>query len=285
MPDPLQEPEGNRFLLEHKPFWREFLAQVKDLVAPEKQPELVLESKPIPVKDIWSPPKPLRTRLGSVVVHVVVIALLMLPLWQPVRTQVKKVIATAIYEPVQPDQPQLPRMRHLAGGGAPVQLAPKLVQAPKVQPIAAPTALVPLAQAISASTFGSIGPISGPPGAGGGTGGGGDGGTGSGMGGGDCTGANCGGGTGVTEPILIYDPDPQYSDAARKAKFQGSCIIQVVVGADGRVRDPHVVQPLGLGLDQKAIQAVLQWRFRPARDKNGHPVAVTANIQVNFRLY
>jgi len=61
-------------------------------------------------------------------------------------------------------------------------------------------------------------------------------------------------------------------------------LLQVIVETDGRLRDVRVVRSLGFGLDEKALEAVRQWRFDPAR-KNGQPVAVVVNIEVNFRLY
>ena len=91
-------------------------------------------------------------------------------------------------------------------------------------------------------------------------------------------------GGGVSAPRAIYDPDPEYSEEARKAKFQGTVLLWVVVGADGRPRDIHVQRSLGMGLDEKAIEAVQQWKFAPSM-KDGHPVPVQVNIEVNFRLY
>jgi protein TonB len=91
-------------------------------------------------------------------------------------------------------------------------------------------------------------------------------------------------GGGVSAPRAIYAPDPQYSDEARRAKYQGTLVLWVVIGPDGRPRDLHVVRTLGMGLDEKALEAVRQWRFEPAT-KNGHPVAVQVNIEVSFRLY
>jgi TonB family protein len=91
-------------------------------------------------------------------------------------------------------------------------------------------------------------------------------------------------GGGVSAPRAIYDPDPEYSEEARKAKHQGTVILWIVVGADGRPRDIRVQRALGLGLDEKAVEAVRTWRFAPAM-KDGHPVAVEVNIEVNFRLY
>jgi len=89
---------------------------------------------------------------------------------------------------------------------------------------------------------------------------------------------------GVTAPRPLYDPDPEYSDAARKAKFQGSVLLWLVVGSNGRPRDIRVQRSLGMGLDEKALAAVSQWRFQPAT-LNGQPVAVQINVEVSFRLY
>jgi periplasmic protein TonB len=91
-------------------------------------------------------------------------------------------------------------------------------------------------------------------------------------------------GGGVSAPRAIYDPDPEYSEEARKAKHQGTVLLWIVVGADGRPRDIRVQRALGLGLDEKAVEAVRKWRFAPAM-RDGHPVAVEVNIEVNFRLY
>ena len=89
---------------------------------------------------------------------------------------------------------------------------------------------------------------------------------------------------GVTQPRPIYDPDPDYSEAARKAKYQGSVVLWLVVGADGLPHNIRVQRSLGMGLDEKAIAAVSTWRFQPAT-LNGQPVAVEINVQVSFRLY
>jgi TonB family protein len=77
--------------------------------------------------------------------------------------------------------------------------------------------------------------------------------------------------------------EPEYSDEARKAKFQGTVLIDIVVDEKGNPRDFRIVRPLGLGLDEKAIEAVQKWRFRPGV-KDGKPVPVFARIEVNFRL-
>ena len=91
-------------------------------------------------------------------------------------------------------------------------------------------------------------------------------------------------GTGISAPRAIYDPDPEYSDEARKAKFQGNVVLALIVDATGRVRDIQVARSLGMGLDEKAIEAVRKWRFEPGM-KDGQAVAVQVNVEVNFRLY
>jgi periplasmic protein TonB len=91
-------------------------------------------------------------------------------------------------------------------------------------------------------------------------------------------------GGGVSAPRPIYDPDPDYSEEARKAHWQGTVLLWVVVGPDGKVHDVRVSRSLGLGLDEKAMEAVKVWKFDPAR-KNGQPVAVEMTIEVNFHMY
>jgi TonB family protein len=86
-----------------------------------------------------------------------------------------------------------------------------------------------------------------------------------------------------TSPALIYKQEPEYSELARKAKFQGTVILQIEVDANGNPVNPRVMKSLGLGLDEKAIEAVKQWRFKPVM-KDGKPAAVQAEVQVNFRL-
>ena len=90
-------------------------------------------------------------------------------------------------------------------------------------------------------------------------------------------------GGGVSAPVVVYKVDPGYSEQALRAKLSGSVLVSLVVGTDGRAQDIRIVRGLGLGLDEKAMDAVTQWRFRPGI-KDGHPVPVQATIEVNFRL-
>lgn len=88
----------------------------------------------------------------------------------------------------------------------------------------------------------------------------------------------------IAAPRAISTPDPNYSPEASKAKLEGTVVLWVIVGPDGCAHNIRVQRSLGKGLDEKAIEAVRQWKFRPAT-KNGVPVAVQVNIEINFRLH
>ena len=167
--------------------------------------------------------------------------------------------------------------------------SPKLPVEPTV--VVPPDILLPHTGPLGDPLSSVLGPPSNGTGSGGGIGSGSGGGVGSGTGPGvgPGHGGGIGGGAyrvggGVSAPRPIYAPDPEFSDEARKAKYQGTVILWVVVGPDGRTHDIRIQRTLGMGLDEKAIQAVSQWRFEPAR-KDGMPVAVQVNIEVTFRLY
>jgi TonB family protein len=135
------------------------------------------------------------------------------------------------------------------------------------------------------------GPMSNGTGSGGGIGSGSGGGVGSGTGPGvgPGRGGGIGGGVfrvggGVSAPRALDTPDPEYSEEARKAKYQGTVVLWLIVDENGKPRDIKIARSLGMGLDQKAIEAVRRWKFEPAM-KDGRPVAVQINVEVNFRLY
>jgi TonB family protein len=89
---------------------------------------------------------------------------------------------------------------------------------------------------------------------------------------------------GVTVTRIIYNPEPSFSDEARKAKAQGRVILILVVGTDGHTHDLRVQSSLGMGLDEKALDAVRTWGFLPAT-LNGQPVAAQIAVEVDFHLY
>jgi len=87
----------------------------------------------------------------------------------------------------------------------------------------------------------------------------------------------------VTNPVLIYKVEPEFSEEARKSKFSGYVVLAIEVDTNGHTRNFRVIQGAGLGLDQKAIEAVKQWRFRPGY-QDGKPVVTAAQVEVTFRL-
>jgi TonB family protein len=88
----------------------------------------------------------------------------------------------------------------------------------------------------------------------------------------------------ITPPHAVSSPDPEYSEMARQIKWKGTAIISLIVDPSGSVRDLQIVEPLGAGLDDKAVAAVSQWKFDPAK-KDGKPVPVQISVSVTFNLY
>jgi TonB family protein len=162
-----------------------------------------------------------------------------------------------------------------------LSLEPSIIADPEIR-----VARIDLAQ------FGDPHGVPGAPSAGRGTGGGIGDGDGTGVGSGDGPGAGAGHGGGIggqgfqgslTDPVLLYKVDPEYSEEARKAKLQGVVLVRAVIDVRGQAQNIAVAQGLGLGLDERAIAAVQKWKFR-AGMRNGRPVATTAMIQLTFRL-
>jgi TonB family protein len=123
-----------------------------------------------------------------------------------------------------------------------------------------------------------------------GTGSGGGMGSGTGNGYGPGYGGNTGGGLyhvggGVSAPIQLNQVEAEFSDEARRAKYQGVCLISMIVDAQGNPQNPRVIRTLGMGLDEKALEAVRKYKFRPAMKDGKTPVPVMVTVEVNFRLY
>ncbi|HET9183424.1 MAG TPA: energy transducer TonB [Candidatus Angelobacter sp.] len=91
-------------------------------------------------------------------------------------------------------------------------------------------------------------------------------------------------GNGVSAPQAIYTPEPEFTEEARKAKYQGVVVLSAIVGTDGRVHNARVVRALGMGLDERALQIVKLWKFDPGK-KDGRPVAVEMGLEISFNLY
>lgn len=302
------------------PWYKSFVDNIRELVSPKPLPPLEVTSQPVAVKDIWSDTGNKKyAGLTSMIVHGVGIAVLVVVgTSEPAQQAAKEVVQ--IFAPVnlEPYQTKMAQKKQVMGGGggggdrsptpaskgklpkvAPKQFVPPavVVNNPKPKLEIVPTIEVqpdaPLPN-VNAANYGNplgvLGPLSNGPGSGAGIGSGRGGGVGSGTGTGygPGSGGNTGGGVqriggAVSKPELIFKPEPEYSDEARKAKFQGSVLLAIVVLADGSTSNIRVIRPLGLGLDEKAIEAVQKWRFRPSM-KNGQAVPVHAQVEVNFRL-
>jgi TonB family protein len=90
-------------------------------------------------------------------------------------------------------------------------------------------------------------------------------------------------GGGVSAPILMYKVEPEYTEEARAAKLQGTVVLYVEIDPTGKAINIRVLRSLGLGLDEKAVESVKKWKFKPG-EKDGTPVTVAATIEVNFKL-
>lgn len=253
--------------------------------------------------------------LGTHGVLVAVILLLAINQWHERQAQKKLVATTVDVTPFIPSSPLMDTMGGGGGGGnhelieaskghlpqfAKTQITPPQIlrlDHPKL-PVE-PTVVMPTIQLPDAPNMPDLGIPQSPQvafasqgsgsGSGFGSGSGGGIGSGTGNGIGPGTGGGYGGGLyhpggGVSNPILIYAPDPEFSDEARRAKYQGVCVVSLIVDAMGNPQHVHIIRPLGMGLDEKAMEAVRQYKFRPAMYK-GRPVAVMINIEVNFRIY
>ncbi|HVY93775.1 MAG TPA: TonB family protein [Bryobacteraceae bacterium] len=282
------------------PWFKSIIENVKDLFNKEELPPLELTSKPVAVKDIWGEGTNPKRVASSVIIHgAVFAALILIGTNDKVQKAVKNVVLIA---PPPPPTKTVEVKKPPAGGGqrsplpalkaslpkpAPRQFTPPLVTIEHPALTMDPS-LVAAPDAWAAPT-GAIGNPLGAIGGGGGLGSGGGIGNGRGTGIGNGSGAGAGGagvysvGNGITAPELISKVEPEYSEEARKAKYSGSVLLSIVVNTDGKAEDIKVVKSLGMGLDEKAIEAVQKWRFRPGKNK-GVPVKVKAQIEVNFRL-
>jgi TonB family protein len=296
-----------------EPFYKSLIRNIKETINPPKLPPLELTSKPIVVKDIWglygNQKKSFAMSFGFQICLVLI--LLFALTTKPVQKAITQV--AAIVMPADVDI-NLKQMKGGGGGGdrSPLPASKGKLPKPQVRQFVPPSAVInnPAPKlAMDASILappdanlpqinlpnygdplGKLGPPSNGTGSGGGIGSGHGGGVGSGNGGGVGPGSGGGfgdgvyrAGNGVSQPTLISKVEPEYSEEARKAKFQGVVVLQIVVDAKGNAVQPRVVKSLGLGLDEKAMEAVKQWKFKPGY-KNGQPVAVAATVEVNFRL-
>jgi TonB family protein len=301
--------------------WESLSQNFKETFFPKKLPPLVLTSKPIPVKDIWGFYNYKKSGATlSTIAHIIVISAILIGTYYLGKKVIETPKETVTLVAPSMDIPVMKPAKAPSGGGggggdrdkfqapkgnipkpAMEQITPPAIVVRNDHPKLAvePTVVMPpqVKLAMNAPNLGNptaampSGPPSNGTGSGGGIGSGSGGGigVGTGPGVGEGRGGGIGGGVfrvggGVSAPKVTYQPDPEYSEEARKAKYQGVCVLSLIVGPDGKPRDVKVARSLGLGLDEKAIEAVNQWKFEPAQ-KDGKPVAVAINVEVTFRLY
>src|SRR5580698_4261433 len=306
-----------------EPLYKSLFRGLDEFFFPKKLPPLNLQSKPIPVRDIWGFYNYKKNgALGSTVAHVIVIAMIIggtiFARRLVARVEAKSQSTVTLVDPGDfiPLKPAKTQAGGGGGGGdrdvlkASQGKLPKFSMKPQITPPAAvirnmnpklavePTVMVPPDIKVAMNSMPNLGdpkstaviPSNGTgEGAGIGSGSGGGVGSGNGRGVGPGEGMGMGGGVyrsgrGVTPPRPIFSPDPEFSEEARKAKYQGTCTLMIIVGTAGKPSNIRVVNSLGMGLDEKAIETVKTWRFEPGQ-KDGHPVNVEMAVEVDFHLY
>lgn len=301
---------------DERPIWTGLWESIRDVFFPPKLPPLELTSQPIPVGD----PMAVKTNPWAVGIasgiNITIAAILLFFVGRAVVQQITKPNVT----PIDISEYKAPQAAQLAGGGggggnhSPIEAnkgkLPKIEKNPVVppQPQTFDKPKIPEMAAIDVQkniqlpdnpdmpiigmkSSSNVVLSSGTGSSGGmGSGSGGGLGSGSGDGFGPGSGGNAGGGVyrvggGISAPIPINDVEAEFSDEARRAKYQGVCLVALIVDAQGMPQNVHVIRPLGMGLDEKAIEAVRKYRFKPAMKNGKTPVPVMVTVEVNFRLY
>ncbi len=318
-------PEGHEldaFLgkaFEETPVWRTLYDNLRDVFFPVKLPPLQLTSTPIPVPDRMAVKANPRAIGISTTLNILIV---LFAIWLGIKVHkiVKPPLQTVNIDVGNFDL-KAPKAANSAGGGGgggaheledpsrgklppkikdpitppqvPVLEKPKLAieSAINVQPEIKlpdnpnmPNVGMPTSTNVQLASNGQGGL------AGMGTGNSGGIGSGNGNGFGPGDGGNTGGGLyriggGVSAPVPIFTPEAEFSDEARRAKYQGVCLISLIVDAQGNPQNPRVIRALGMGLDEKALEAVRKYKFKPAMKDGRTPVPVMITIEVNFRLY
>ena len=294
-----------------------FGTRIREFFSPPKQAPLPFAVKPIKVKDIWSKDENFGwSQMLAVGLHIAAIGLLVIPIFTnvlPASTEAKNKQVNVTPLDISPYVSKLPAGADKAGGGGggnnhtltptskgrlpkftmtqftPPQakienLNPKLAMDPSL--LGPPDLKVPspnmanFGDPLAKSVTDSLGNGNGI-----GIGSGSGGGLGPGEGGGTGGGIFRAGVNGVGTPSCFYAPSPEYSDEARKTKYQGAVVVEGIINLDGRVTNIKVVKGVGMGLDENAIAAVKTWRCKPAVGPSGQPVRTLVPIEVTFRLY
>jgi periplasmic protein TonB len=301
-----------------EPIWASLWERVQDVFFPVKLPPLELTSTPIPVPDRMAvKANPWAIGISSSLN----IAILLLAIWLGIRVVNHYVNPPAQAVNIDISDYKGPKSATQAGGGggggdrsiveankgklpekAKVDVTPpqpQTIEKPKLpEP---PTINVqkdiqlpdnPNMPMIGMKESTNVTLASAGTGSSGGMGSGRNGGLGSGNdnGYGPGSGGNYGGGLyqvggGISAPEVVHSVEAEFSDEARRAKYQGVCLISLIVDAQGNPQNIRVARPLGMGLDEKAIEAIKQYKFRPAMKDGKTAVPVMITIEVDFRLY
>ncbi len=303
--------------LEEEPMWKGLWESVQDLFFPKKLPPLVLTSTPIPVPDRMAV-KANPVAIGiSTTVNLAILLIVLFFVGKKIIDTVNKPLSAISVDVGDYNAPKAINKAGGGGGGGDHSIIeaskgklPKIEKDPVVPPmvqtfdkpkIAMPSAIDvqkdiklpdnPELQNIGMKAGVNV-VLSNGTGSGGGMGNGSGGGLGSGngIGFGPGSGWNTGGGLAqvggrVSAPVALFEPEAEFSDEARRAKYQGVCLVGLIVDAQGNPQNVHIVRALGMGLDEKAMEAVRKYKFKPAMKDGKTPVAVYVNVEVNFRLY
>ena len=271
-----------------QPIWVGIYEDFRDLFFPRKLPPLQLESHAIAVSNPLERPRDRKSSFISVGIHVLVLAIILVAIfWRPKRPAVAEVVPPPNFN-ITPFMPIDANPKVMGGGGgggdrsitpaaagklptiAKTQFVPpdEIIRNPKPKLAVEPTVVMPANIKLPNSDMPNLGdpltsvhgPASNGTGSAGGIGAGNSGGVGSGSGAGvgPGSGGGYGGGIyqvggGVRPPVVIFAPEPEFSEQARMAKYQGLCVVEVIIDANGIPREPRVVQHLGMGLDEKAV--------------------------------
>ena len=306
---------------EEKPIWLGLYESIRDVFFPPHLPPLELTSKPIPVPDRMAvKANPLAIGISSAV-NILILLVLLFFVGKKIIETVAQQKLNATNVDVSVWQPKAPKAGDSNGGGGgggehsivdPIKgHLPKIeknpIAPPQVETVDKPKLAVDPSINVQANitlpdtpTLPNLGVTKSPnvtvlsggqgSGSGIGTGSGGGLGSGNGNGYGPGTGGGAGGGLyhvggGVSAPVPLNSVEAEFSDEARRAKYQGVCLISLIVDAQGNPQNPRVVRALGMGLDEKALEAVKKYKFKPAMKEGRTPVPVMITVEVNFRLY
>jgi protein TonB len=305
--------------IEEKPIWADLYESIRDVFFPPKLPPLELTSTPIPVPDRMAvKPNPWAIGIATAVNLLILAAFLYFGARVIIDKFTKPTLTATDIDVGDFKAPKADTKAGGGGGGGDRSIIdptkgklPKFeknpITPPQVQTVKDP--IIPMEAAINVQkditlpdnpTLPNIGvknsinvklDSNGQGGGGGmGTGYGGGMGPGTGNGYGPGYGGNTGGGLyrvggNVSQPVPLNSVEAEFSDEARRAKYQGVCLISVIVDAQGNPQNPKVVRALGMGLDEKAMEAVRKYKFKPAMKDGKTPVPVMITVEVNFRLY